>query len=185
MTRPPAWLVTGSSGSVPRRSIATIRRLRLPLFISRTRFPSSVDTLDDLACLRLSPGKADGRSKDVGKPVAPIPVLFQGNRRLSHLPSKPQYCFALFSDPGRTFAPDRSPSRLLGAFVLSPLSQARRLHQLVLFRGSIAGLCNSLSTLRADISIDDARLASAGWSGLVGRVWLPAGFDLNFSIAGS
>ena len=153
MTRPPAWLITGSFGSVPRRSSATIRRLRLPLFISWARSPSPVDTLDGLACLRFSPGKADGMSKDVGKPVSSIPVLSQGNRRLSHLPSKPPYCFALFSDPGRTFAPDQSPSWLLGAPAWSPLSQARRLHQLTLFRGSIAGLRSSLSTLRADISI--------------------------------
>ena len=184
MTRPPAWLITGSLGSVPRSSIATIRRLRLPLFFSWARSPSPVDTLDGLACLRFSPGKAGGRNKDVGEPVSSVPVRFQGNRRLSHLPSKPPYCFALFSDPGRTSAPDQSPCRLLGASVWSPLSQARRLHQSLKFRGSIAGLRSSLSTLRADISIDDARLASAGWSGLVGRDWIPAGFDLSISIAG-
>tara|TARA_R100000027_G_scaffold32919_1_gene24124 strand:+ start:1706 stop:2965 length:1260 start_codon:yes stop_codon:yes gene_type:complete len=50
------------------------------------------------------------------------------------------------------------------------------------FRGSITGLCNSLSTLRAGISTDDARLASGGWSGLPGGSE-PAGFDLRISIA--
>ena len=102
ITRPPASLITGSCGSVPRRSIATIRRLRLPLFISWTRFPSSVDTLVGCHDFCFAPYAAHGENKDVDKPVSPIPVVHQGNRRLSHLPSKPPYCSALLFDPGRT-----------------------------------------------------------------------------------
>ena len=154
------------------------------MFVSWARFPSPVDTLGGCRSFCFAPYAAIRVNKDVGKPVSSIPVRFQGNRRLSHLPSKPPYCFALFSDPGRTFAPDQSPFRLLGATTSSPLSQTRRLHQSIKFRGSIAGLRSSLSTLRAGISTDDARLASDGWSGLVGRDWIPAGFDLSISIAG-
>ncbi len=162
-----------------------MQRLRLPSFISMARSPSPVDTLGGLACLRLGRGKACATRKDVGKPVSPVPVLAQGNGRLSHLPGKPQYCSAMLSDPGRTFVPDQSPSRLLlGTPVLSPLLETRRLHRSMNFRGSITRLYNSLSTLRADISIDDARLASGGWSGLPGGSE-PAGFDLRISIADS
>ena len=43
------------------------------------------------------------------------------------------------------------------------------------FRGSIAYLHQSLSTLRAIISGDYARLASSGWLALTVQDWLPAG----------
>ena len=163
-----------------------MQRLRLPSFVSVARSPSPVDTLVDLAFLRLGRGKACATSKDFGKPGSSIPVLVsQGNGRLSHLPGKPQCCSAMLSDPGRTFTPDRLPLWLLfSALAWSPLLQTRRLHRSMNFRGSITRLCNSLSTLRAGISTDDARLASGGWSGLPGGS-KPAGFDLRVSIADS
>ena len=43
------------------------------------------------------------------------------------------------------------------------------------FRGSIAYLHQSLSTLRANISGDYARLASGGWLALSVQDWLPVG----------
>lgn len=161
-----------------------MRRLRLPSFVSVARSPSPYDTLGDLAYLRLDRGKAGAIGRDVGKPGSSDPVLVsQGNGRLSHLPGKPRCCSATLSDPGRTFAPDRSPQWLsLGAPAWSPLLETRRLHRSMNFRGSITRLCNSLSTLRAGISADDARLASGGWSGLPGGSE-PAGFDLRISIA--
>ena len=162
-----------------------MQRLRLPSFVSVARSPSPVDTLGVRAFSFSSACTKTAEDKDVGKPVSPVPVLAQGNGRLSHLPGKPQCCSAMLSDPGRTFVPDRSPLRhLLGTSVLSPLLETRRLHRSMNFRGSITKLCNSLSTLRADISIDDARLASGGWSGLPGGSE-PAGFDLRISIADS
>src|SRR5687768_12222550 len=45
-----------------------------------------------------------------------------------------------------------------------------------LFRGSITRLLHSLSTLRAAITDDDARLASGGWLALTGWDWSPTGF---------
>ena len=185
MIRPPPWLLPGSFGLVPRFSIATMQRLRLPSFISVARSPSPADTLGVRAFSFSSACTTNAKDKDFGKPVSPVPVLAQGNGRPSHLPGKPQCCSATLSDPGRTFVPDRTPSRLLlGTPVLSPLLETRRLHQSMNFRGSITRLYNSLSTLRAGISTDDARLASGGWSGLPGGS-VPAGFDLRISIADS
>ena len=153
-----------------------MQRLRLPSFLSTARPPSLVDTLGVRALSVSLAGTTTARGEDVGKPVWPVPVLAQGNGRLSHLPAKPQYCFALLSDPGRTFVPDRSPLRhLLGTSVLSPLLQARRLPQSNLFRGSIIRLYSSLSTLRASLSTDYARLACSGWSGLLRGSGYPPG----------
>ena len=153
-----------------------MQRLRLPSFISTARSSLPVDTLG-VRALSVSPAgtTATAKGKDVDKPVSPVPVFAQGNGRLSHLPAKPQYCFALLSDPGQTFAPDRSPSRhLLGTTVLSPLSQARRLHRSN-FRGSIIRLYSSLSTLRASLSTDYARLACSDWSDLLRGSGYPLG----------
>ena len=152
-----------------------MQRLRLPSFISQARSPSPYDTLGVRAFSLSSACTTSAEDKDVGKPVSPSLVLPQGNGRLSHLPAKPQYCFALLSDPGRTFVPDRSPSRhLLGTTVLSPLSQTRRLHRSY-FRGSIIRLYRSLSTLRASLSTDYARLACSGWSDLLHGSGYPLG----------
>ena len=153
-----------------------MQRLRLPSFISTARFPSPINTLGVRADLVSPACTTTAEAKDVGKPVSPVPVVSQGNGRPSHLPAKPQYCFALLSDPGRTFVPDRSPSRhLLGTTVLSPLSQTRRLHRLTFFRGSIIRLYSSLSTLRASLSTDYARLACSGWSDLLRGSGYPLG----------
>lgn len=164
MIRPPPSLLTGSFGKVPRFSIATMRRLRLPSFVSMARSPSPYDTLGDLAYLRRYRGKVGAGGKDVGKPGSSNPVIVaQGNGRLSHLPGKPRCCSAMLSDPGRTFAPDQPPQWLsFSAPAWSPLLETRRLRRSMNFRGSITRLCNSLSTLRAGISTDDARLASGG-----------------------
>jgi hypothetical protein len=152
-----------------------MQRLRLSSFVSTARLPSSVDTLGVRACLVSPAGTTTAEGKDVGKPVSPVPVLTGGNGRLSHLSAKPQCCFALLSDPGRTFVPDRSPLRhLLGTIVLSPLLQARRLPRSY-FRGSIIRLHSSLSTLRASLSTDYARLACSGWSGLLRGSGYPPG----------
>ena len=152
-----------------------MQRLRLPSFFSTPRSPSRVDTLG-VRALSVSPaGTTSAEAKDVGRPVSPSPVLAQGNGRLSHLPAKPQYCFAILSDPGRTVVPDRSPLRhLFGTSVLSPLLQARRLPQSH-FRDSIIRIYSSLSTLRASLSTDYARLACSGWSDLLHGSGYPLG----------
>lgn len=65
----------------------------------------------------------------------PLP---QGDSRLSQLPERPPFRFAVLSDPGRTSMPNHS-----GTSVLPPLFQARRLPQSFPFRGSITRLYGS------------------------------------------
>lgn len=89
----------------------------------------------------------------------------RGDRRLSQLPVRPLRDFALFSDPGWTFAPDHN-----GATVLPPLLRRRRLQRFSFFRGSITRLCRSLPTLEGALSGRQPRLASGCWSGFAGRV---------------
>ena len=91
-------------------------------------------------------------------------LLFRGDRRLSQLPRRPQCCFALLFDPGRTSTPDRC-----GASVLPPLRKPRRLPRSIFFRGSITPLCSSLPTLEGIISDCQPRLACGGWSDLSAR----------------
>jgi len=120
----------------------------------------------------------------VGQPVwSVIPALFlRGDRRLSQLPWRPRYRFAMLSDPGRTSTPDPC-----GASVLPPLSSQRRLPLSIKFRGSITRLHGSLPTLEDAISGRQPRLASGGWSILSGRVdsrrVSPVAFSCSFSVS--
>ena len=84
--------------------------------------------------------------------------------RLSQLPWRPRYRFALLSDPGRTSTPYQN-----GVSMLSPLPSTRRLPQLCFFRDSITRLHGSLPTLEDAITGRQPRLASDGWLALVGR----------------
>ena len=59
--------------------------------------------------------------------------------------------------------------------VLLPLSVTTKAPTMYAFRGSITKLLYFLSTLRANISIDYARLGSGCWSGFAGWDWLPTG----------
>ncbi|HKJ32839.1 MAG TPA: hypothetical protein VKA34_13475, partial [Balneolales bacterium] len=45
-----------------------------------------------------------------------------------------------------------------------------------IFRGSITRPLDSLSTLRAGLSTDYARLGSGNWLGFTGQDWVPEGF---------
>ena len=88
----------------------------------------------------------------------PVRHLYGGEAELSHLPRKPSRVFALVSDPGPASTPCQY--RRFGAV---PLPMKRRtLDDLVTFRGSFSQLRHSLSTLRAALADDDARLA-CGW----------------------
>ena len=82
----------------------------------------------------------------------------------------PLSAFDMFSDPDQT-----PTARKIAALVLSQQHKLLRLRYLYSFRGSIAYLQQSLSTLRANISIDYARLASDGWLSLFEQDWLPVG----------
>ena len=82
----------------------------------------------------------------------------------------PLSAFDMFSDPDQT-----PTARKIAALVLSQQLKLLRLRYLYSFRGSIAYLQQSLSTLRANISVDYARLASDGWLSLFVQDWLPVG----------
>ena len=107
----------------------------------------------------------------LGQPVALLLVSFRrGNRRLSHVPVKP----ALHLPCSQT--PDESlhlPCRALDAVPAEATTKTPSLQKL---RGSITRLLKLLSTLRADISADYARLASVRWLIFNGQDWLPVGF---------
>lgn len=93
----------------------------------------------------------------------------------SQLPWRPQYCFALLFDPGRTSTPDHC-----GASVLPPLSQPRRLRRSSFFRGSFTRLCSSLPTLEGVISESPAK-ARFRWSVRPFRAGrYPPGLDRGF-----
>ena len=72
---------------------------------------------------------------------------------------------------------------LCGAPVLPPLTPRRRLQRQISFRDSITWLWHSLSTLRAALLDDDARLASGWWLTFSGWDWLPTEFFRAVSAA--
>ena len=148
--------------------------LRLPLSFSAPLF----STPDTSECSSLSLPSRRERTLGPGPcsvGLAPIRLLFRGNRRLSQLPGRPLDRFAVLSDPGRTSTPDHS-----GVSVWPPLSQPRRLPLSSFFRGSITRLYGSLPTLEDALSGRQPRLASGGRSGLPGRVLHPWGLDRDF-----
>jgi hypothetical protein len=89
-SRPLPSLLPGSRGSVSPVSIATMRRLRLPLFVSA---PSLCRSVRDTSAPRLFSPPADRGG--VGRGSGPwftgvVPAgYFRGDRRLSQLPEKP------------------------------------------------------------------------------------------------
>jgi len=78
--------------------------------------------------------------------------------------------------PALRSRPDLGASPRNGAPVLPPIRSQRRLQRYSLFRDSITRLWHSLSTLRAVLTDDDARLASGRWLTLSGWDWLPTEF---------
>ena len=94
MIRPPPWLLHGSLGKVPHLSDATMQRLRLPSFISVARLPLQYDTLGAVRVFATSSSQPWPMSGALVNRVALKSGDYQRNGRLSHLPAKPQCCFA-------------------------------------------------------------------------------------------
>ena len=183
--RHPPWLLTGSLGMVTLLSIATMEMLRLPLPFSRAfALRSASDTPELLSLSWRSRAESSPAASDLGQPVRSVirPLFLRGDGRLSQLPWRPRYRFALLSDPGRTSTPDHC-----GVSVLPPLSSQRRLPLAIKFRGSITRLHGSLPTLEDAISGRQPRLASGGWSVLSRRVGSrrvsPVAFSCSLSVS--
>jgi len=100
--------------------------------------------------MRLTEYAAFSRVETLGSPVFPC------------FPFLPLIC-----SPTPTRPPQLAQIAVL---VLSQLIIQLRLRYSYNFRGSIAYLQQSLSTLRANISVDYARLASGGWLTLPDRI---------------
>ena len=123
----------------------TIRALRLP-----AARPAALRFLR-LAVPRLrpavrSPPARDGRRGSGLELVTRYlrPGLARGDGRISQVPGEPSCALALFSDPGRTDARQAIAARRHG-----PRSESTtKAPAMIRFRGSIARLRHSLSTLR-------------------------------------
>jgi hypothetical protein len=86
---------------------------------------------------------------------------------ISQVPREPPCAFALLSDPGR-IVPTK-PVQWVDVAPAAPTAKAPA--TATFFRGSITRLLHLLSTLRAAITDDDARLASGGRLPLTGWDW--------------
>jgi hypothetical protein len=96
---------------------------------------------------------------------------------ISQVPREPRCAFALLLDPGRI-----DSTKPIQWIDMAPGPMTTKAPcDLALFRGSMTRLLHSLSTLRAAITDDDARLASGGWLVLTGWEWLPTGFQREVS----
>jgi hypothetical protein len=165
VTRHLPSLLAGFLGLVSPLSNATMVMLRLPLsFSCAFAFRSALDPSVLFLFSSLGDRKFAPEPGSCSTGLIPSGLPFRGDRRLSQLPRRPQGCFALLFDPGRTSTPDRR-----GASVLPPLRKPRRLPRSIFFPGSITPLCSSLPTLEGIISDCQPRLACGGWSLLAAR----------------
>jgi len=96
---------------------------------------------------------------------------------ISQVPREPRCAFALLSDPGRIDS--TKPVQWVDVAPVPTTTKAPC--DLALFRGSMTRLLHSLSTLRAAMADDDARLASGRWLTLTGWDWIPTGFRWEVS----
>lgn len=149
-------LFTGFPGQDFPAFFGTMKILRLPSLFSLPSVSLGVDTCCSVFFLTLILRTEPVSDRTFGHPS----VLFlreaaTGSGRLSQVPMIPLCTFALFLDPGRAHLQD-----LLSKLVLSPLTEKGRPRTTHRFRGSIAWLLHSLSTLHAHISMNYARLAS-------------------------
>jgi hypothetical protein len=96
---------------------------------------------------------------------------------ISQVPREPRCAVALLLDPARI-----DSTKPIQWIDMAPGPMTTKAPcDLALFRGSMTRLLHSLSTLRAAITDDDARLASGGWLVLTGWEWLPTGFQREVS----
>lgn len=104
---------------------------------------------------------------------------YEGGGELSHVPREPSCAFAVLFDPDAA-----SIAGLFAMSVLSPYSRMKRtrchMHR---FRGSITRPQLLLSTLRAALADNYARLASAWWPAFRRRVLHPLGSCRMFQLS--
>ena len=137
----------------------------------RASLPSLGDTLRCACCFAPSgPGRPTAGLGFVIR--SPCRKDTQGDKQGLPGSRTTRYPYALFFDPGRT-----EHVRPLRRVDMAPaMSTAKAPTNQSSFRGSIARLRDSLSTLRPmQLPAPDAKLASGRWPSATGRDWLPAG----------
>lgn len=165
-TRPLPSLLPGFLELVSPVSIGTMRRLRLPLFVSA---PSLCGSVCDTSAPRLFSLTSDrGGVGCCSGPCVTGVVLsgnFRGDSRLSQLPETP--CTAM---PCSYQTPGGLPRLTMKALRYCPHLSYDEGSPLLHFRGSVTRLCSSLPTLEDVVSERQPRLASGCWSGFSGRI---------------
>lgn len=146
--RYPPLLLTGSLGIVTLLSIATMKILRLPLFISHAfAFRSAFDTSTCFLFLSNRGRKAHPRSRILLGRYDPNPAIYRRNSRLSQLPWRPisPLCPAL--GPRADF--HTLPKRCFG---VAPAIQNTKAPPFRFFRDSMTRLYGSPPTLNGTIT---------------------------------
>jgi hypothetical protein len=105
----------------------------------------------------------------------PLRSLSKGEDRASQVPEDPLSKHALLFDPGRTSLPGRC-----GRSVLPSAETTASAPPTMNFGAPSHGLLGRCLRFAACVAASRARLASNWWPALVGRGWLPAGFQRRF-----
>ena len=165
----------GPSGFVPLRHrydemlrlpdalVAALRSLRL--------------AIPPLASVFVTPLRPDaGRGPGALSLAAPRQWLRTGDARISQVPGEPCCAYALFSDPGRT-----AVTRPLQCSGMAPAMATAKAPTIRHFRGSIARLGHSLSTLRraSHLAATQDSFSGAGQA-LPDGIGYPQGSDERF-----
>ena len=141
-------------------SSGTMKELRLlDIYLVPLDSHSRADTSVDSACSLAVASESPRLHQDVGKPVASMSGMLAEEKSSSPIfpgnPHVPTPCSSTPVPPSRlALAPCR---------FCPPSHDSEGLGRLCTFRGSITWPWHSLSTLRAALTDDDARLACRGW----------------------
>jgi hypothetical protein len=161
VTRPLPSLLPGSDGTPsPAFQRYYVAAKTTVVAHPRLRFSGVAQGGLELTSLVRSPGPGSPRPKRLGvvDRCHPAPVLVP--RRPTVLPGSQRT--PLYLCPALRSRPDLGAWLICGAPVLPPRTPGRRLQQQISFRDSITRLWHWLSTLRAALAGDYARLASGG-----------------------
>ena len=150
--------------------------LRLPdALVAALRFLRLA--IPPLASVFVSPLQPDaGRGPGALSLAAPRQWLRTGDARISQVPGEPCCAYALFSDPGRT-----AVTRPLQCSGMAPAMATAKAPTIRHFRGSIARLGHSLSTLRraSHLAATQDSFSGAGQA-LPDGIGYPQGSDERF-----
>lgn len=180
VTRPPPSLLTGSPGfgypafhryyEAAKTSRSSSRKLAFPRLTVPSLLPLVLRVLPPMGARGPRPWAWGLVSR-----VCPFRLFWDGNYGISRVPRQPQCAFAPLLDPGRAVI--TKPLRCHG---VAPASLTTKAPATTWFRSSITRLLHLLSTLRAAIADDYARLASGRWLTVTGWAYLPPGCDEGF-----